>query len=79
MSYSDEVLNIRRREKMSGNVCSYHRNQCENLMTVYQKPKHKYLVTCSGYQDKVNKVEKKKELGESYSRMVINICKLYSL
>ena len=62
---------------MSGNVCSYHGNQCENPMPVYQKPKHKYLITCSGNQDEVNKVEKKKEFGESYSRMVINIRKLY--
>ena len=64
---------------MSGNVCSYHGNQCENLTTKYQKPKHKYLVTCYSSQHEVNKVEKKKEFGESYSRMVLNICKQYFL
>ena len=45
-------------------------------MTVYQKPKHKYLVACSGNQDEINKVEKKKEFDRSYPKMVISICKL---
>ena len=64
---------------MNGYGYNYQGNQRENLMTVYQKPKYKYPVRFFSDQDGVNKIEKKKESGKSYSRLVIRICKLYLL